>query len=234
MQEEILQLAGQEAAWQEFLDYKKEKQNLSRREEKEIEDFILQKAYLPLCEAWKQGIFPATLPVKRIVNKEGTDKKRVVYSYQGEEGLLFKFITFWLYRYDEVFCDNCYAFRRGTGVGSAVHRLKEARTDKKYCLKADISNYFNSIVPERLMQKLEFLKKEESLYALFERILLSDKVLDGTQIISEKKVPWQGHPLLLFWPMCICGIQMHILNRKVFCISGILMIFFCLGIPQRN
>ena len=198
MQESILTLAGKEAAWQEFLTYKKEKQNLSRREEKEIEDFILQKAYLPLCEAWEKEIFPTTLPVKRIVNKEGTDKKRVVYSYQGEEGLLFKFITFWLYRYDEVFCDNCYAFRRGTGVGSAIYRLKGAGIDKKYCLKADISNYFNSIVPERLMQKLEFLKKEQSLYALFERVLLSDKVLDGARIISEKKGAMAGTPFAPF------------------------------------
>ena len=198
MQESILQLAEKEECWQEFLAYKKEKQNLSVGEENEVSDFILRRAYLPLCENWKQGRFPATLPLKRIVNKEGTNKKRVVYSYLGDEGIFFKFITFWLYRYDYLFFDNCYAFRRGTGVGKAIRRLREAKAEHSYCLKVDISNYFNSINPEKLIEKLEILKEDEKLFLLFENILSDERVTDGETVVKEQKGAMAGTPFAPF------------------------------------
>ena len=58
MQDSILQLAGKRECWQEFLNYKREKQNLSKAEEKEIEDFIERKAYAPLCKKWEEEVFP--------------------------------------------------------------------------------------------------------------------------------------------------------------------------------
>lgn len=198
MQDSILQLAGKRECWQEFLDYKREKQNLSKAEEKEIEDFIERKAYAPLCKKWEEEVFPVTLPVKRIINKEGTGKKRIVYSYLGDEGIFLKFIAFRLNRYDEIFCDNCYAFRRGIGVGSAIHRLKNAGIDRSYCIKADISNYFNSIEPEELLKKLDFMKSDEALYRLFERVLLNNKVLESDCIVNEKKGAMAGTPFSPF------------------------------------
>ncbi len=198
MQESILELAEKKVCWQEFLDYKKEKQKLSKSEENEIEDFIKREAYAPLCADWKKGNFPSTLPVKSIVNKEGTGKKRVVYSYRGDEGIFLKFVAFGLYRYDEMFYDNCYAFRRGTGVGSAIRRLQISRIDYAYCLKADIQNYFNSINPAKMMEMLDFMREEETLYSLFERILLNEKVLEGDKIVKEAKGIMAGTPFAPF------------------------------------
>lgn len=200
MHKTILQKAAEEENWRIFLTYKTEKQHLSATEEKELCHFIEKKAYLPLCQAWENGQFPSTLPVRRIINKEGTQKKRIVYSFEGDEGIFLKFISFWLYRYDSLFCDNCYAFRRGIGAKTAISRLRsDKRVKTGYCLKVDISNYFNSIDVGKLLAGLDFLKKEDiPLYQLFEKILLEEQVRDGRRILREKHGVMAGTPFSPF------------------------------------
>lgn len=196
----ILEKAASEECWMDFLNYKIEKQHLSKAEEQEIRTFIEAKAYLSLCNAWQKGGFPSDVPVKRIVNKEGTGKKRIVYSFQGEEGIFLKFLAFWLYQYDNVFCDNCYAFRRGIGARTAISRLRsDERVKNSYCLKADISNYFNSIDVERLLPMLWFIKEDDPLlYQLFERILMEEQVWENGQLIREKHGVMAGTPFSPF------------------------------------
>lgn len=197
----ILEEAFQEEAWSSFLTYKLDKHHLSPREEAEIRDFIKRKAYLSLCDAWKNGTFPASLPIKRIVNKEGTRKKRVVYSFPGDEGILLKFIAFHLYRYNDCFSRNCYAFRREYGARDAIRRLRtDSRIPRQYCLKIDISNYFNSIDVELLLQKLSFIeKKDPFLYQLFCRILREDRVLYENRIQTERHGAMAGLPISPFF-----------------------------------
>lgn len=200
MHTSILQKAAEEENWRIFLTYKTEKQHLSASEEKELQDFIKKKAYLPLCQAWQEGKYPTTLPLKRTINKEGTRKKRVVYSFEGDEGIFLKFISFWLYRYDSLFCDNCYAFRRGIGAKTAISRLRsDKRVGTNYCLKVDISNYFNSINVEKLLYQLDFLKQDDMpLYRLFEKILLDERVQDGSKLLCEKHGAMAGTPFSPF------------------------------------
>lgn len=201
MHTSILRICASEESWLDFLNYKIEKQHLSRTEEAQIRQFIDRKAYLPLCRAWQEGRFPSELPVKRTVNKEGTEKKRVVYSFEGEEGTFLKFIAFCLYRYDHLFCDNCYAFRRGIGAGSAITRLRmDKRVAESYCLKVDISNYFNSIGVDKLLSKLAFLKEDDvHLYRLFEKILLEERVRSEGRIMCEEHGAMAGTPVSPFF-----------------------------------
>lgn len=197
----ILQEAAIEQNWQEFLAYKLEKQHLSAAEEREIRSFIEDKAYLPLCLKWERQQFPSEFPVKKTVNKEGTQKKRIVYSFEGAEGIFLKFIAFQLFRYDDIFSHNCYAFRRHYGVKDAINRIKkEADLSNLYCLKADISNYFNSIDVELLLTKLAFLQETDApLYQLFERILREDRVYENGCLIREKHGAMAGTPLSPFF-----------------------------------
>lgn len=200
MEKTIIEKAASEECWQDFLAYKIEKQHLSAEEEKEIRDFIDKKEFQHFCDAWREQRFPSGFPVKRIVNKEGTGKKRIVYSFEGGEGIFLKFIAFQLFRYDEVFCSSCYAFRRGYGIRDAVRRIRsDARVGRSYCLKADISNYFNSIDVEQLLKKLSFMKENDSqLYRLFERILLESRVWQNGELVSENHGAMAGAPFSPF------------------------------------
>lgn len=201
MHTSILLKSASEEEWLDFLNYKIEKQHLSKAEETVLRQFMERRAYLPLCRAWEEGRFPSELPVKRMVNKEGTKKKRIVYSFEGDEGIFLKFIAFSLYQYDGIFSDNCYAFRRGIGARDAIARLRmNGRVEKSYCLKADISNYFNSVNVEKLLLKLDFLKeKDPMLYQLFERMLLEERVREDGRIVYEKHGAMAGTPVSPFF-----------------------------------
>ncbi len=200
MDKSILQKASDAECWMEFLNYKIERQHISKKEEREIRNFIENQEYLPICERIKEGKFPSDIPVKRIINKSGTKKKRIVYSFAGTDGIFLKFIAFHLYKYDKILCDNCYAFRRKTGVKSAIKRLKsDKRVDKNYCLKADISNYFNSINVKKLMNTLDFIKDDDRvLYDVFERILLEDRVYENGKVVHEQHGAMAGTPISPF------------------------------------
>lgn len=167
----------------------------------QFRDFIDRKAYLSLCALWEQGCFPSALPQKRTVNKEGTSKKRLVYSFEGDEGIFLKYIAWQLSRFDGWFCRNCYSFRRSRGAKDAIGLIRRnPHIDKQYCLKVDISNYFNSIDVEKLLTRLSFVKERDSaLYELFAHILREDRVLEDAHIIRERHGAMAGTPISPFF-----------------------------------
>lgn len=201
MEPTVLELASREDAWRDFLAYKLDKQHLRADEEAEIRRFIENADYLRLCDSWREGRFPLQCPRKSVVNKAGTRKKRIVYSFEGEEGILLKFIAFQLYRYDGFFHDNCYAFRRSCGVRDAMQRLLAYRKiGQCWCLKVDVSNYFNSIDIGILLRKLWFVRDDEpELYDLFGRILLNKTVLYKGQKVEDDHGAMAGVPIAPFF-----------------------------------
>lgn len=116
-----------EEQWQKFLNYKIEKNHISRYEIEEIQAYIKGKRYLEMYDQIMQGIFPKDVPKKKIVNKDGTTKKRIVYSFDHDISITLKFIAYQLYAVDDYFADNCYAFRRKHGVAQAIRRLLQLR-----------------------------------------------------------------------------------------------------------
>lgn len=201
MQNSIYALALEEKNWLDFLFYKIEKQHLTKSEEQSIKTFIEEKEYLPLCDAWKRHSFPVHLPEKRIINKEGSTKKRVVYSFPEKENIFLKFISFQLFRYDSYIAENCYSFRRRQGVPHAIRKIGcITHVDQMYCLKTDISNYFNSIDIPILLEQLSFLREKDSmLFELFERILSEDRVIECGRIIHEDHGAMAGVPVSPFF-----------------------------------
>lgn len=187
--------------WQDFLQYKIEKHHLSKAEQKHLALYIKEQRYLPVLEAIEKPDFTPPIPMKKEINKNGVRKKRIVYSYPEDFNIVLKMIAFLLYRYDDIFAQNCYAFRRHYGVKNALMRIKRTpRIAKKYCLKADISNYFNSIDVDLLLGELQFLQeKDDSLYNLFAKILTADVAKIGDKIVSEKRGAMAGTPISPFF-----------------------------------
>ncbi len=200
----ILEHLSEEQLWQDFLQYKIERQHMSRREQEAWRSYILEKRYTEIVTCFQDEDWIPPYPDKHYVNKTGTDKKRVVYSFPEDMNRVLKLVAFCLYAYDGEFADNCYAFRRGTGVSDAMLRLKRlSGLDKKYCLKVDIQNYFNSVDVALLLEKLIFLKEEDvALYRLFEKLLLSGKCYEesgaGRQLITEHRGVMAGTPIAPF------------------------------------
>lgn len=190
--------------WQEFLNYKLNKQHLSGREQEELAEYIEQKKYLQVLGSFSENAPYPPLPIKKEVNKSGVAKKRVVYSFPNDFNMVLKLLTYLLFRYDHLFAPNCYAFRRQYGVRDAVHCLRRTKDlHKKYCLKVDISNYFNSIDVPLLLEKLRFLEPQDSaVYNFLIHLLTVDKAIyeeDGRQqILTEKRGAMAGTPISPF------------------------------------
>ena len=198
---EILSSLYSEEVWQEFLQYKTEKQHISKTEQKKLAEYIRGGRYLPALDAMKELKYRCPVPVKKEINKGGVSKKRVVYSFPEDFSNVLKVIAWKLYKYDDLFADNCYAFRRNHGVRDAMKRiLRTKEISSKYCLKVDISNYFNSIDVPLLLKKLGFLMGEDaSLYGLFKNMLSADEAWENGQLITEKRGAMAGTPVSPFF-----------------------------------
>lgn len=197
----ILEQVNNKNAWEDFYEAKIKNDSFTFSEAEKIRAFIDNERYKEYYKLITEGNFPKDFPSKRIVNKEGTKKKRIVYSYGEEDNIIFKFIAFNLYEFDDEFSRNCYAFRRGYGVRDAVKRFRGNRDfSRMYCFKADISNYFNSIDIEILLDRLAFVKEKDSgLYQLFDKILREERVYEKGQVIKESHGAMAGTPCSPFF-----------------------------------
>lgn len=187
--------------WWDFLQYKIEKHNLVPSEQKMLKSYIEEQRFLPILNEIRQVEYQPPIPYKKEINKDGAKKKRVVYSYPEDFNVLLKMVAFRLYEYDNIFSDNCYAFRRSFGVKDAIMRIRKTpNICNRYCLKVDISNYFNSIDVELLLARLQFMKeKDADLLHLFEKLLRADIAMENDVLVMEKRGAMAGTPISPFF-----------------------------------
>ncbi len=190
----ITQLTQQET-WEEFLAYRLQKGRLNWHEFDEADAFVEREDYLPLATKIAQGE-SLGIPTKKMVNKMGSGKKRVVYSFAADEMLVLKLIAFLLYKYDDRLAPNCYAFRRGLKAHDAIFKLNKAiHGQQMWAYKLDIHDYFNSIDIDILLPLLkEMLADDPPLYGFFEQMLTNPNVSFNKNIIEERHGVMAGTP----------------------------------------
>ena len=194
----LSQLTLQET-WEEFLAYRLMKGRFNWHEFDEADTFVEREAYLPLATKIAQGE-GLGIPTKKLVNKMGSGKKRVVYSFAPDEMLILKLIAFLLYKYDDQFAPNCYAFRRGVKACDAIFKInKTIKGQKMWAYKLDIHDYFNSIDIELLLPMLkELLADDPPLYQFFEKLLTQNLAIYNGQVIEEPHGVMAGTPTAPF------------------------------------
>ena len=199
MMESILTQLTRQEAWEEFLAYRLMKGRFNWHAFDEADRFVEQEAYLHLAQRIAQGE-GLGIPTKKIVNKMGSGKKRVVYSFAPDEMVILKLIAFRLYKYDACFTPNCYAFRRGVKASDAIFSIRKAIGDRKmWAYKLDIHDYFNSISIDILLPMLEeMLADDLPLYRFFEKMLTDNRVVSGGETIAERHGVMAGVPTAPF------------------------------------
>ena len=194
----ITQLTRQDV-WEEFLAYRLLKGRFNRHEFKEADSFVEREDYLPLAQKIVQGTCLG-IPQKKIINKMGTGKKRVVYSFAPDEMVILKLIAFKLYDYDAYFAPNCYAFRRGIKASDAIFSIRRAIGGRKmWAYKLDIHDYFNSISIDILLPMLaDMMADDLPLYRFFEKMLTDNKAGYNGETILESHGVMAGTPTAPF------------------------------------
>lgn len=87
------------------------------------EAFIEEKQYHEIVGRLTEEGVSFDYPEKILVNKSGTGKKRIVYSFGEKETAVLKVMAFLLYRYDDKISKRCYLFRRNCTAKDAVVRI---------------------------------------------------------------------------------------------------------------
>ena len=182
---------------QEFLEEKKENGHFRRFEQKKIEKYIENEGYISLIE----GGLKFSPPQKKLVNKIETGKKRVVYQFAANEVWVLKLLCSLLYKYDDKINKNCYSFRKANTAQKAVKSIMSVKgLRKKYCVKVDIHNYFNSIPAERLVDELgKIIDDDPRLLEFLKDLLLSDEAMENGVLIKENRGAMAGCPLSPFF-----------------------------------
>ncbi|MCR5294210.1 MAG: reverse transcriptase/maturase family protein [Lachnospiraceae bacterium] len=191
---------SQPECWEKYYEYKISLA-YPAKDAGELRGFIDAEAYLPAAERIRDGgAFP--LPMKKVLQKQGTEKKRTVYIFPENENRVLKLLTYLLIRkYDGLFTDNLYSFRAGRSAKDAVKYLRRLPgIGGMYSYKTDISNYFNSIPLDRFLPILEkALADDPELFSFLSRLLLEERVLSDGKEIREEKGIMAGCPLASFF-----------------------------------
>jgi len=196
----MLEKLSDPAAWQTYLNHKLTGGHLSREDENALKEFIDTEAYLPVVSFIQAGGTFAP-PKKSAISKMSSGKKRIVYTYSDAENWVLKLLTFLLQRkYDYLFADNLYSFRRSKGVVDAVTRLtRNPNIQNMWSYKIDISNYFNSIPVAQLLPILhEALCEDSKTYLFLKSLLENPLVEDHGVLLPEEKGIMAGTPISTF------------------------------------
>lgn len=192
----VLFLIKEKSCWNEFFEYKKEGGHLSTSEEKELALFIENGEYLDISkEVLNAQRFP--LPVLTELNKKHSEKKRKVFVFERGANYALKFISYLLNKYDFLFSDNLYSFRKNISVKKAISDLV-ANPDipNYYSYKVDIHDYFNSV---NITQITELLKKhlydDDVLRDFLISILCEPNCIHNGKIVDCKKGILAGAPI---------------------------------------
>ncbi|MCR5734598.1 MAG: reverse transcriptase/maturase family protein [Lachnospiraceae bacterium] len=187
--------------WEDFYNYRTGSKSLSRDQESKLRCYIDEKRYLPVSEALLKGVYEFSIPKRTLISKGGSDKKRTVYRYTEDEVWILKHLAFLLHVYDEDFSDACYSFIRGKNAKTAVREILSIKgIGKKYCLKADIHDFFNSIPRKRLCEKLDAFTDDVMLKKALTDYLSTDLSIDpeSKEVICANRGAMAGTPLAPF------------------------------------
>ena len=197
--EGILGQLENQAVWEEFLAHRLMKGRFNWPLFEDADAFVGEERYLPAARAILRGEGPG-VPERKNINKMGTGKKRIVYSFPPDETRVLKLISYLLYRYDSCFAPNCYSFRRGLKAGDAIFSLRKAlRGRKMWAYKTDIHDYFNSIPIPRLLPILKGVMSDDpALYSFFERMLSDDRATVDGEVVRGRRGVMAGTPTAPF------------------------------------
>ena len=115
------------------------------------------------------------------VPKDFSGRKRDIYTWRDTTKYLLSLICFSMQGFDHIYPDGLYSFRTTKSAKEFLLRLKnEPDIGSYYIVKADVSNYVGSIVPELILPGLKELWKDDpAFYDLLEFLLLRRECIEN-------------------------------------------------------
>lgn len=186
--------------WERFFRYKSGTR-CSKRFTKELRTFIDSEAYLTY-EKEIRACEGLPLPSRAVISKMSSQKKRTVYKYPYEFNMVLKLLTYLtLRKYDHIYTPCLYSFRPGICAKDAITALTRSRDlHSLYSYKVDVSDYFNSIPVDKICAMLgDTIRDDSELLHFMKALLTEERVIDGGNIVTERKGIMAGTPVASFY-----------------------------------
>lgn len=146
----------------EFIDYKDSRFRSDEIRQKTEEYILSDKCVEDICRL-KEGDYFFSVPIKRIVPKNNSDKKRIIFRFAENETALMRLMAYAFQDLDFLYSDGLYSFRRGSSAQNYLKSHKESRIPKDaYAVKADIKSYGSSLNIEILTAKINRFFDEDT------------------------------------------------------------------------
>ena len=190
----------EKSSWEKFYGYKSQLR-CSKRFKKELREFIDSEAYLTYADEIRTCA-DLPLPVRSVISKLSSQKKRTVYKYPYDFNMVLKLLTYLtLRKYDHLYSHSLYSFRPGVCAKDAISDICRTKDiHSLYSYKVDVSNYFNSIHVEKICAKLDETVTDDERLLQFMKTLLNEKrVISGEETICEQKGIMAGTPIASFY-----------------------------------
>ncbi|MCR5596194.1 MAG: hypothetical protein K6G12_10115 [Lachnospiraceae bacterium] len=218
--ETLLNLLPDEIQWKKFYDNREASGHLSKNELASLNSLILNKRYLPIARGILDGTYDFSIPRIARISKGGSSKKRIVYLFEDDEVWVLKFLSFLLHKYDGLFSDSCYSFRRDQNAKTAVVRiLSVPDIDDKYVLKSDIHDYFNSVPVKRMCDRLKSaISDDPELTGFLCKLLSVDMAYDPENdiLIRGERGVMAGTPIAPFLAnLYLTGMDRYFENENI-------------------
>ena len=196
----ILDKLSDPAVWRRFREYKTEHGHISDRDLARLDAYIAEEKYLSITERISKPDHGFSLPSRRVINKIGSSKKRIVYTFPADEVPVLKLLSYLLYRYDGYLSPSCYSFRRNLSAKDALDGIvRGADPGRSYVLKADVHDYFNSIPADRLVLLFrDVIRDDPDLLAFLTDFFTADLAWDGDRLVRGNRGAMAGVPLSAF------------------------------------
>ncbi|MCR4922787.1 MAG: hypothetical protein K5931_02130 [Lachnospiraceae bacterium] len=148
-----------------------------------------------------EGDYYFDLPTLILLRKGQSNRKRKVYSFSEENKILLQYLTFMLMeKYDDLFPDTLYSFRKNNSVGKLFRNIRNYDPHRdKYVIKMDIRSFGESIEPAILAKILKpFLADEPNLYSFIMWLITRNQYYRFGKVEEGFTSVLPGNPIVSF------------------------------------
>lgn len=184
----VLQRAQREDVRQAFLNYRKKEGIKTDKEYDEMAAYIQSPDCVRDLQKLIDGVYDMDPPFHFRIPKNFSGRKRDIYVFRGASKYMLSLINFVMRDHDDMYSDGLYSFRTSVTAKDFLLKLRNRRDVKDYyVIKADVSNYVGSIVPELIIPMLEKLWENDPDFLNFLKfLLLRREVIEWDQV-----TPWE-------------------------------------------
>jgi len=188
----VLDLAADKEKIASFLAHQVEtgKQKHDPDQHAEMEAYLYSEEYPADLERLKKGDYFFSAPFHYRIAKNASGKKRDVYALKGRDLYILRMVSWILHDYDStMFPPGLYSFRRNVHAKDFLKKIRSFHNlDRFWIIKTDVSNYVGSIVPEKIIPRLEEMwPNDPALLGLLKFLLLRRECIepDGSVVACE-------------------------------------------------